>query len=75
MEEGIENVPEIKALNPTSFNTCRIVTVSSPRIFKVVVAALRVGAKDLGYGVKHLAWFQKYILLHGMLQLFLKGLL
>lgn len=49
MEEGIENVPEIKALNPTSFNTCRIVTVSSPRIFKVVVAALRVGAKDLGY--------------------------
>lgn len=45
IEESIENEASIKAFNPTSLNTIRIVTVRSNDYFKIICACLRIGAK------------------------------
>ena len=44
LEECISNCKEVKALNPTSLNTIRIVTVRGGNYFNVVCASLRIGA-------------------------------
>lgn len=45
LEECIQNCQEIKALNPTSLNTIRIVTVQDKDYFDIICASLRIGAK------------------------------
>ena len=47
VESYIQNCDEIKAFNPTSLNTLRIVTIHSNNVFNVVCACLRIGAKGL----------------------------
>lgn len=44
-EEAIVNEESIRAFNPTSLNTIRIVTVRSGDYFKIICACLRIGAK------------------------------
>lgn len=45
LEERIFNIDVIAALNPTSLNTCRIVTCHGGRYFKVLFGCLRIGSK------------------------------
>lgn len=45
IEEILENCEQIKDLNPTSLNTIRVVTIHGDNYFKVICAALRIGAK------------------------------
>lgn len=45
IEESIVNAPPIRAFNPTSLNTIRIVTVRSGDYFNIICACLRIGAK------------------------------
>lgn len=45
IEEILENCEQIKDLNPTSLNTIRVVTIHRDNYFKVICAALRIGAK------------------------------
>ncbi len=47
LEEVMENVPELKALNPTSLNTIRIVTcVSSSGVIRFLCTVIRMGCTD-----------------------------
>lgn len=45
IEEKIENIDSIRQLNPTSLNTCRIVSCQGMGYFKVLFACIRIGSK------------------------------
>lgn len=45
IEQKIVNIEAIKAFNPTSLNTCRIVTCHGEGVFKVLFACIRIGSK------------------------------
>ena len=45
IEQKIINISTLAALNPTSLNTCRIVTCHGEGYFKVLFACLRIGSK------------------------------